>query len=222
MRLATLALATLAVLASEGAASAQSSGSDRSQRGRSPQEQQEENGGQTRAPRIAPLRSRPNAGPCPFVKVLYDAARYVELDGGRAAASAVGYTGEIQGVNADCRYLNDDPITVQMNILFDLGRGPQAPDGQHTYRYWIAVTERNQAVLAKEYFDLPVNFEGSSTASVTEEQSVIIPRAEDTTSGGNFEVLIGFEVTSEMAEFNRSGSRFRVTAGAAAAAPPAQ
>ena len=82
------------------------------------------------------------------------------------------------------------------------------------------MTERNQAVLAKEYFDLPVNFDGSTTASTVEEQSVVIPRATSETSGGNFEVLVGFDVTPEMAEFNRSGSRFRVTAGTSAAPPP--
>ncbi|QTN19087.1 Tat pathway signal sequence domain protein [Brevundimonas sp. AJA228-03] len=218
MRLATVALAALAVLASAGAASAQSS---QSQRDRQGQQQGREDEDEARPPRIAPLRARPNAGPCPFVKVLYDAARYVELDGGRAAASAVGYTGEIQGVTAGCRYLNDDPIEVQMNILFDLGRGPMAQGDQRTYRYWIAVTERNEAVLAKEYFDLPVNFDGSSTTSVTEAQSVVIPRASATTSGGNFEILVGFEVTPEMAEFNRSGSRFRINAGTTAATPPA-
>jgi hypothetical protein len=101
-----------------------------------------------------------------------------------------------------------------MNILFDLGRGAQATGEQKSYRYWIAVTERNSAVLAKEYFDLPVNFEGRRETSVTEERTIMIPRADITTSGGNFEVLIGFEVTPEMAEFNRSGSRFRVNAGA--------
>jgi hypothetical protein len=223
MRLATVALAALAVFASAGAASAQSRDPDqRPERGRSTQEQQEENGGRSRAPRIAPLRSVANAGPCPFVKILYDAARFVELEGGRAAAANVGYTGEIEGVSAGCAYQSDEPITVQMDILFNLGRGPQADGDQRTYRYWIAVTERNEAVLAKEYFDLPVNFEGGATASVTEEQSVIIPRATAETSGGNFEVLIGFDVTPEMAEFNRTGSRFRMTAGQAAATPPAQ
>ncbi|WP_425991271.1 Tat pathway signal sequence domain protein [Brevundimonas sp. TWP2-3-2] len=223
MRLATVALAALSVIASAGAASAQSRDPDqRPERGRSTQEQQEENGGRTRAPRIAPLRSVPNAGPCPFVKILYDAARFVELEGGRAAAANVGYTGEIEGVSAGCAYQSDEPISVQMDILFNLGRGPQADGDQRTYRYWIAVTERNEAVLAKEYFDLPVNFEGAATASVTEEQSIIIPRATAETSGGNFEVLIGFDVTPEMAEFNRTGSRFRMTAGQAAATPPAE
>jgi hypothetical protein len=175
--------------------------------------QQAEPAQRSRAPRIAPLRQRVNAGPCPYVKILYDAARYVELEGPAAIAN-VGYTGEIQGVSSDCAYRENDPIRVDMNILFDLGRGAQATGEQKSYRYWIAVTERNNAVLAKEYFDLPVNFEGRRETSVTEERTIMIPRADITTSGGNFEVLIGFEVTPQMAEFNRSGSRFRVNAGA--------
>lgn len=165
------------------------------------------------APRVAPLSRRANAGPCPYVKILYDAARYVELADNRAATANVGYTGEIEGLAADCAYRGDDPITVQLNLLFNLGRGPMAESGSHTYRYWIAVTDRNRAILAKEYFDLPVDFHGTEIASATEEQSIVIPRAAATTSGDNFEILIGFDVTPEMAEFNRTGSRFRINAG---------
>ncbi len=166
-----------------------------------------------RRPRIAPLRRSAAAGPCPYVKILYDAARYVELTGDRITASNVGYTGEIEGLSSNCAYEGDDPITVHTRVLFNLGRGPQAEGEGRTYRYWIAVTERNKAVLAKEYFDLPVNFDGALTASVTQDQVVVIPRAEATTSGDNFEILVGFDVTPQMAEFNRTGSRFRVNAG---------
>jgi hypothetical protein len=90
-------------------------------------------------------------------------------------------------------------------------------DGR-TYRYWVAVTERNKAVLDKQYFDLPVAFDGQRTASETRDQTVVIPRANATVSGDNFEILVGFDVTPEMAEFNRTGSRFRVNAGAQAPA----
>ena len=211
MRRVLTALAALSMAASvlPVAAQAQTTPRDR-QSGQQAQPEQS----RSRAPRIAPLRRRANAGPCPYVKVLYDAARYVELADDRATIANVGYTGEIQGVSSDCAYRESDPIRVDMNILFELGRGAQATGEQKTYRYWIAVTERNSAVLAKEYFDLPVNFEGRRETSVTEERTIMIPRADITTSGGNFEVLIGFEVTPEMAEFNRSGSRFRVNAGA--------
>ena len=226
MRLATVALAAVAVLASAGAAAAQMPGQGQQgpgQRGGGRPDGAPGEEGRPRPPRIAPLRARANAGPCPYVKILYDAARYVELDGGRAAVSAVGYTGEIEGVTAGCAYQSDEPITVETNILFNLGRGPQAQENQRTYRYWIAVTERNQAVLAKEYFDLPVDFEGQRTTSVEQEQTIVIPRADATTSGANFEILIGFEVTPEMAEFNRSGSRFRINAGTTPpTTPPAQ
>ena len=47
---------------------------------------------------------------------------------------------------------------------------------------------------------------------------VLIPRATTTTSGANFEILVGFEVTPEMAAFNRDGKRFRLNAGQATAA----
>ena len=41
------------------------------------------------------------------MKVLYDAARYIELKGGRASTSQVGYTGEIDGLSSACEYKND-------------------------------------------------------------------------------------------------------------------
>lgn len=168
----------------------------------------------SRPMRFAPLSRRANAGPCPYVKILYDAARYVELsDYAQPSTGGVGFTGEIEGVSSDCVYRESDPIRLDMNLLFSLGKGPQAEGDARTYRYWIAVTERNSAVLAKEYFDLPVTFGGADRTQAEASQTIVIPRAEATTSGGHFEVLIGFDVTPQMAEFNRSGSRFRPTAG---------
>jgi hypothetical protein len=160
-----------------------------------------------------------NAGPCPFVKVLYDAARYQEFEGGREASAAVGYTGEIQGISAACEYKSDEPITVEMELLFELGKGPAAKGEAKTYRYWIAVTHRNEDVLAKQFFELPVKFpDGQDRVRVTDKiDKVTIPRAKATTSGSNFEILVGFDVTPEMAAFNRDGKRFRVNAGTAAA-----
>jgi hypothetical protein len=168
----------------------------------------------------APLPALRNAGPCPYVKTLYDAARYVEFKDNREASANVGWTGEIQGISAGCAYKDDDPISVVMEVLFELGKGPQAAGREKTYRYWVAVTDRNRSVLAKEWFDLPVTFpEGVDRVHVTEDiEGISIPRAAMTTSGSNFEVLIGFEVTPEMAAFNRDGKRFRLNVGQSASA----
>ena len=170
----------------------------------------------------APLPQLRNAGPCPFVKSLYDAARYVEFKDGREASANVGFSGEIQGISAGCSYKDEEPIEVTMEVLFEMGKGPQADGRSKTYRYWVAVTDRNRTVLAKETFDLPVTFpEGEDRVYVTEQiGSITIPRASMATSGSNFEVLIGFEVTPQMAAFNRDGKRFRLNVGQTASAQP--
>ncbi|MGH6998443.1 MAG: Tat pathway signal sequence domain protein [Phenylobacterium sp.] len=167
----------------------------------------------------APLPQLRNAGPCPYVKVLYDAARYVEFKDNREASSAVGFSGEIQDIAAGCQYKDEEPIKVTMEILFELGKGPLAEGSSKNYRYWVAVTQRGQSVIAKEYFDLPINFPGGQDRVYATEtiNQITIPRATMTTSGANFEVLVGFDVTPQMAAFNRDGKRFRLNAGSAVA-----
>lgn len=165
----------------------------------------------------APLPALRNAGPCPFVKVLYDASRYIEFKDDREATANVAFTGELQGISAGCQYKGDEPIKVTMEMLFELGKGPQATGDSKTYRYWVAVTQRNQAVISKQYFDLPVKFEGKDRIYITDKiGQITIPRATMTTSGANFEILVGFDVTPQMAAFNRDGKRFRLNAGGSA------
>ena len=168
----------------------------------------------------APLPNQKASGPCPYVKVLYDADRYEEFKDGQEASSAVAYTGEIQSLSADCAYKGLEPIRTSLAIEFALGRGPQGTDPHKTYRYWVAVTHRNREVLAKEYFSLPVTFPaGQDRIGVIDKiSSISIPRANNTVSGENFEVLVGFDVTPAMADFNRQGKRFRLNAGAPAVA----
>jgi hypothetical protein len=173
------------------------------------------------------LPGKRNAGPCPYVKVLYDAGRYIEFKDGKVASSAVGYTGEIQNLSSGCEYKAGEPIHVETELLFAFGRGPQAVGSSHVYRYWVAVTDRNLGVIAKEYFDVDATFPpGQDRVLITDRlNGIVIPRATAGVSGSNFEVLVGFDVTPEMADFNREGKRFRVNAGApsnAASAAPAQ
>ena len=163
----------------------------------------------------APLPQLRNAGPCPYVKVLYDAARYVEFKGEKEASADVGFTGEIQGISSGCEYKADQPIHVVMQILFELGKGPLAQGQSKTYHYWVAVTDRNREVIAKQSFDLPISFPAGHdrVLKTVDIGNVVIPRGAATTSGSNFEVLVGFDVTQQMADFNRLGKRFRVNAG---------
>jgi len=160
--------------------------------------------------------SERNPGPCPRAFAIYDASRIVEIRGdGSERFSNVGFTGEIDAVRSLCRYFADRPIDGDLSIDFSLGRGPAAPSATATYEYFVAVTRKNIDVLNKKVYPLTVTFpEGVDRVTVTEEiDRILIPRANDTTSGENFEIIVGFVVTPEQRVFNSEGKRFRVSAG---------
>jgi len=157
-----------------------------------------------------------NPGPCPRAFALYDASRLVEIRGdGAEKFSNVGFTGEIESVRSLCRYYADRPITADLTIDFSLGRGPAASSETVTYNYFVAATRKNVDVLEKAVFPLTVTFPaGQDRVSVRETvDEIIFPRANDTTSGENFEIVVGFVVTPEQRAFNADGKRFRVSAG---------
>lgn len=155
---------------------------------------------------------QPNAGPCPPIGVLYDSSRLVEFVQPGERFANVGFTGEIRGVRGVCRYTATSPITISMEIDMAFGKGPMAQGDSRTYRYWVAVTRKDVAPIHKEYFDVTVDFpRGVDRMSGPEQiERIVIPRANETVSGANFEVLVGFELTPEQVEFNRAGKRFRV------------
>jgi hypothetical protein len=157
-----------------------------------------------------------NVGPCPLMGVLYEASRLVELRGPEERFANVGYTGEIRGVTGLCRYVGADPITMDINIAMAFGRGPKADSDTHTYRYWVAVARRDIAPLTKQYFNVEVKFpSGADRTGVVEQiEKIVIPRANKDTSGVNFEIVVGFDLTPAQIAFNREGKRFRVNPAA--------
>ncbi len=171
----------------------------------------------------------PNVGPCPPVRVLYDASRFVQVTGAERFEN-IGYTGEINGTQSSCRYIGNDPITVELAVDMAFGKGPRAAERTTTITYWVAVTQIVRSTdpatgqvltadigpLAKQRFTQTVTFpEGADRVVLTSDvTTVTIPRANERISGSNFEVLVGFELTPEQLQFNRDGKRFRIDAGA--------
>ncbi|MEZ5961938.1 MAG: hypothetical protein R3C30_16170 [Hyphomonadaceae bacterium] len=178
-----------------------------------------ENQQEARAPnffdRMIGNDDRPNVGPCPLMGVLYDTARVVKFNEPNVQRYAnIEFTGEMQGVSGLCRYVEADPIRMNMEIQMSFGRGPAATSDRETYRYWVAVTRRGRAPIEKVYFDVDVRFpRGQQVVTIRESiDEIVIPRANADISGENFEVLVGFELTPEQLQFNREGRRFRIDA----------
>jgi len=155
-----------------------------------------------------------NPGPCPRAFAIYDASRIVEIKGAESFAN-VGFTGEIGKIRSLCRYYGENPIVADLEVDMEFGRGPAASGDEAVYEYFIAVTRKNVAVIHKEVFPISVRFPaGVDRVSRTEKiDKITIPRAGENTSGVNFEIVLGFEVTPEQREFNAAGKRFRVSAG---------
>lgn len=159
----------------------------------------------------AQLDSRPNVGPCPMAGALYDAARLVEV-GEVERHENVAFTGSVEGVKSFCRYVETNPIDMEVDIDFSFGRGPMAEGDRKTYTYFVAVTRRDRVVIAKEVFTVDIKFDRGQTVVRHREKvgGIQIPRATETVSGTNFEVIVGFELTPEQLAFNRAGKRFRM------------
>lgn len=151
-----------------------------------------------------------NPAPCPNIVVLNEAARQIEFSGEEGLEN-VAYTAEIEGVDLQCRYVGGKPIEATARIRFAFGKGPKAVDSNRTYTYFVAVTRKDLEVIEKAEFQIPVRFKGDeSVVRVSDKiDQIIIPRANEKTSGVNFEVVIGLSVTPKQAIFNRSGKSLK-------------
>ena len=161
------------------------------------------------------LSNETNPGPCPNAFALHDAARKVDFIGDDEVLADVAYTAEFQSVRSLCRYRGDGPIRADLELEIGFGRGPAAESNTHTYTYFVAVTRRDLAVIHKEVLPIEVRFpRGEDRVFIKERvDEILIPRAGETVSGGNFEILVGFELTEKELAFNRLGKRFLVDAG---------
>ncbi len=158
--------------------------------------------------------SRVNVGACPPAGSLYQASRIVDLDGGSEVYGNIAYTGEIVDVRLFCRYAGTNPVHAEIEVDFAFGKGPKGTERQHEFTYWVAVTRRSGKVLNKAYFSVQADFsDGPVTGRSQLIQRIIIPRADESISAANFEVLVGFDLTEEQLQFNKDGHRFRLNAG---------
>lgn len=157
--------------------------------------------------------TRQNAGACPPAGAIYQAARVVKFNGDEARFSNVEYTGEIVDVRLSCRYADTDPVRAEIEIDFAFGKGPAGDANRHDYGYWVAVTRRSGKVLNKEHFAVRADFSEGPVSGATEVlQEIIIPRADESVSAANFEILIGFDLTESQRTYNAEGRRFRLGA----------
>lgn len=149
--------------------------------------------------------SKPDPRPCPRVSVLNEAQRVTEYRPGPGRDLIdVAYVGQIDTLKSQCRY-QDAQLTVGTEVTVLAERGPAADGPTTTLPVFIAVTRAGQEdILAKEVFDTAIEFpsglrQGQAVGEY--EQSLHLKEGE---TGADYEIIVGFQLTEEQLEMNRS------------------
>ena len=131
------------------------------------------------------------------------------------------YEAEIAQVAPDCFYGRDGRITVTTTLGLIATRGPAARSDRANFIFFVAVVDQAQRVLARERFESALEFgENQRRAGVEEEIEEVIPTRPSGSieeviplatglTGAHYEILVGFELSGEQLEFNRSRTRRR-------------
>ncbi len=141
--------------------------------------------------------------PCPVALVLKEAGEVVRYQPGAGRDLLdVAYRASFGQNSLECHY-KGSRLAVALDVEVIAERGPGAGAGEARIPYFVAVLDERQRILAREVFEAAVVFEeGRRRASVTEELAQRL-RLEDSQSGANFEIVVGFELSPEELEENR-------------------
>ncbi|ACJ01004.1 hypothetical protein [Rhodospirillum centenum] len=138
---------------------------------------------------------------CPNVGVLRDAGTY-RVPGADGATFA---TAVINPPAALCEY-SDDGVTIATTFTIS-ARATAGFDGTVPVDYFVAVTDPQRNVIAKQVFSTAIRMDGGSGA-VGEETEQFIP-APRTVDARYYEVLVGFQLPPEQVETNRQVNQGR-------------
>jgi hypothetical protein len=152
---------------------------------------------------LASCAGEPETRPCPRAVVLNDAARQVKFNGQGRDLTDVMFEASISTGNLVCEY-DENVLDVDLDVQVVALRGPANSDRLANITYFVAVSQTDQTVLAREDFDITIPFPGNRTrVSGLEQigQVITLPAGLD---GGDYVIYVGLELTRDELEYNRS------------------
>jgi hypothetical protein len=139
---------------------------------------------------------------CPSVGVLADAAQLAQFASTENAGDLV-FRAEMVNAAASCDYSRkhvDLALAVQVHAIRGSAGGPSV----HPSRYFVAVVDAQERILAREFFSLPIVFENTRQQAVLRDtvDRVRIP-VKSKEAGATYQVIVGFELTPDQVIYNR-------------------
>lgn len=147
-------------------------------------------------------------GQCPRVKVVNELSALSEFTNmENPRENEMISRAHVAAVDSTCQY-GPRSVTVDVQLAFESMLGPhgrvQSSDKPFfSYPFFIAVSEPNGEILAKEIFSASITFQpGENQQNYMEKLRQIIP-VPNQARGGRYQVLVGFQLSDEQLRYNR-------------------
>jgi len=141
---------------------------------------------------------------CPLASALVDTASLTPLARGLPA-----YTVQVNKVDADCDISKTDhTVQSSLNIDFIAARSGAGGAAEYNVPYFVAVTLGNR-IISKHLYTAHFSFDaGQTTAQFQESQDSPTIHMEKGKHPYDYAVLVGFQLTREQLEYNRTVGRY--------------
>jgi hypothetical protein len=151
--------------------------------------------------------AKDDAKDCPRLAILDDVGRLTKFrEGPGRDLTDVAYTARLTNADGFCT-TDKSGVKVEMKVSVVVERGPAASGSPVDLQYFVAITNADRQIVAKEVFPTRIPFEANQrvAGSVEEiEERIPLPRGADPS---DYSIVAGFQLTPEEIEYNRRGGR---------------
>ena len=145
---------------------------------------------------------------CPNIIIVGDTAEVTKFQPGAGRdlidvileAKVAGFGGFCESdIDADA----GGTVEVELIVTFQASRGPANVDRAGQLEYFVAIADRNDAILAKRVFASEVSFAGNDRHVDLREELVQAIPLKAGEVGSDYSVYVGFQLSADELQYNR-------------------
>lgn len=141
---------------------------------------------------------------CPAVFILEDAKDLTRFKAGPGRdITDILFEAEIVNFVGDCDY-DEGQAEIELSVQIRVERGPANKGRQVAFDYFVAIPEFRSQAEGKSIFNVVGEFEGNRTRMIYQDDLDMTIPVKVPTDGAALEIILGFQLTPEELEFNRS------------------
>jgi hypothetical protein len=146
-------------------------------------------------------------GACPRFLILGGADEVTKFRPGTGRdVTDVAFRASVADFNGTCGY-DKDSVKVTLNVVFEIERGPASTARDAAFQYFVAIPQFHPDPAGKQVFPVSARFEGAAPQLVFVDALAMTIPIKDKQLGADYEVYLGFQLTPDEIEWNRTHKR---------------